>query len=404
MGKNNNEMGNLTTMHMTKMVKIFFRIVYKIFSKLFQVSQQKIVIASYRDNEINDNFKNVYKELRSQSNLKIILLFRKSESGFLGKLFYIIYLLKSLYHISTCKVLLLDDYYYPLYLIKKRPETKVVQIWHACGAFKKFGHSIKDKQGGPSSEYLKVVPVHSNYDYAIVSSEEAIGPFSEAFDMPKEKILATGVPRTDFFYSEDQIYEVKKRFDKEYPELKNKVKILYAPTYRGGVNKQYGEQFLLNQETLFKHLSREHYELLINVHPYMRKSVFGDIDLSKKFSLYELMIISDVLITDYSSVIFEYSLLNKPMFFYCPDLENYMQERDFYYSFPEFAPGPIRTKIEPLIEDLKNIRLNKKQINYHSFSNRFMNRCDGNSTERVVSLILSLINETMNEGERVFEI
>ncbi|WP_282067943.1 CDP-glycerol glycerophosphotransferase family protein [Bacillus pumilus] len=397
-------MGNLKTMHMTKILKFFFQIVYTIFSKLCQVIQHKIVIASYRDNEINENFKNVYDELKSHPRLKIILLFRKSEGGFLGKLYYTLYLFKSLYHIATCKVLLLDDYYYPLYLIKKRPETKVVQIWHACGAFKKFGHSIKDKQGGPSSEYLKIVPVHSNYDYAIVSSEEAIAPFSEAFNMPKQKILATGVPRTDFFYSEEHIHEVKKRFHKEYPELKNKVKVLYAPTYRGGVNKQYGEQFLLNQETLFKHLSREHYEFLIKVHPYMQKGVFGDVNLSEKFSLYELMIVSDVLITDYSSVIFEYSLLNKPMFFYCPDLETYVKERDFYYSFPEFAPGPIRTKVEPLIEDLRNIKFHEKQMNYHSFSDRFMNRCDGHSTERVVSLILSLINETTNEGERVFEI
>lgn len=391
-------------MHMTKILKFFFQIVYTIFSKLFQVTQQKIVIASYRDNEINENFKNIYNELKTQPRLKIILLFRKSKSGLLGKLMYTLYLFKSLYHIATCKVLLLDDYYYPLYLIKKRPETKVVQIWHACGAFKKFGHSIKDKQGGPSSEYLKIVPVHSNYDYAIVSSEEAIGPFSEAFNMPKQKILATGVPRTDFFFSEEHIYEVKKRFHEEYPELKNKVKVLYAPTYRGGVNKQYGQQFLLNQDTLFKHLSSDHYELLIKVHPYMQKSVIGDINISENFSLYELMIVSDVLITDYSSVIFEYSLLNKPMFFYCPDLENYVQERDFYYSFPEFAPGPISTKIEPLIEDLRNMKLQKKQMNYHAFSDRFMNRCDGHSTERVVSLIISLINETMNEGERVFEI
>ncbi|MCA0163752.1 MULTISPECIES: CDP-glycerol glycerophosphotransferase family protein [Bacillus] len=387
-------------MYMTKIVKVFFQIVYTVFSKLIPVNQQKIVIASYRDNNINENFKNVYDELIKQPHLKIVLLFRKSESGFLGKFFYINYLLRTLYHIATCKVLLLDDYYYPLYLIKKRSETKVVQIWHACGAFKKFGHSIKDKQGGPSSAYLKVVPVHSNYDVAIVSSEEAIGPFSEAFNMPKQKILATGVPRTDFFYSEEHIHEVKKRFHEEYPELKNKVKVLYAPTYRGGVNKQHGEQLLLNQETLFRHLDPQHYELLINVHPYMRKSSFGEADISEKFTLYELMIVSDVLVTDYSSVIFEYSLLNKPMFFYCPDLENYVQERDFYYPFHEFAPGPIRTKMEPLIEDLKNVSLDKTQTDFRSFSKRFMNRCDGHSTERVVSLILSLLNE----GERVFEI
>lgn len=397
-------MGNLTTMHITKIVKFFFQIFYMTFSKLFQVNRQKIVIASYRDDEINENFKNVYHELKNQPHLKIVLLFRKSGNGILGKFFYVIYLLRTLYHIATCKVLLLDDYYYPLYLIKKRPETKVVQIWHACGAFKKFGHSIKDKQGGPSSEYLKIVPVHSNYDYAIVSSEEAIGPFSEAFNMPKQKILAMGVPRTDFLYLEEHIHEVKKRFREEYPELIDKVKVLYAPTYRGGVNHQDGQQFLLNKEIFYQHLNPQHYELLTNVHPYMQRSSSNDAKISKGFSLYELMIISDVLITDYSSVIFEYSLLNKPMFFYCPDLENYMKERDFYYPFQEFAPGPIRTKIEPLLQELENASGHQKKVNFSSFSDRFMNRCDGKSTERVVSLILSLLNESIDEGERIFEI
>lgn len=389
---------------MTKIVKTLFQIIYTIFSKLFQVNQEKIVIASYRDGELNENFKNIYNELKVKPHLKITLLFRKPKSGLIGKFKYIIYLLRTLYHITTCKVLLLDDYYYPLYLIKKRPETKVVQIWHACGAFKKFGHSIKDKQGGPSSEYLKVVSVHSNYDYAIVSSEEAIGPFSEAFNMPKQNILATGVPRTDFFFSEEHIRGVKKRFHEEYPEMKSKVKVLYAPTYRGGVNKQHDEHFHLNQEEFYRYLDSDKYELLINAHPYMQKKSIEDTNISKNFSLYELMIVSDVLITDYSSVIFEYSLLNKPMFFYCPDLENYVLERDFYYPFQEFAPGPIRMDLESLIEDLKSVGFQKKQLNFSSFSDRFMSRCDGKSTERVVSLVLSLVNETMNEGEKIFEI
>lgn len=391
-------------MHMTKIVKFFFQIVYKIFSKLFQVSQQKIVIASYRDNEINENFKNVYDELKKQTGLKIILLFRKSKSGFVDKLFYILYLFKSLYHIATCKVLLLDDYYYPLYLIKKRPETKVVQIWHACGAFKKFGHSIKDKQGGPSSEYLEIVPVHSNYDYAIVSSEEAIGPFSEAFNMPKHKILATGVPRTDSLYLNMHINQVKMKFNEEYPDLKDKIKVLYAPTFRGGINKQHRQQVLLNKEIFHKYLAPQYYELIINMHPYMKKNSTGDRNISEKFTLYELMMISDVLITDYSSVIFEYSLLNKPMLFYCPDLKMYMKERDFYFPFEEFVPGPIRSRLEPLIEDLENIRKQKPKVDFSSFSNKFMNSCDGKSTERVVALILSLINETVEEGEKNFEI
>ncbi|PWG67669.1 ribitolphosphotransferase, partial [Enterobacter mori] len=85
------------------------------------------------------------------------------------------------------------------------------------------------------------------------------------------------------------------------------------------------------------------YVVMLRLHPYMRKHAHTEeddfvLDLTDSYSLYDLMAISDGLITDYSSVIFEYSLLKRPMYFYCPDLEDYLKERDFYYPFESFVP------------------------------------------------------------------
>ncbi|WP_349925114.1 CDP-glycerol glycerophosphotransferase family protein [Bacillus altitudinis] len=400
MGKNNYGMGNIVNEFAVKLVKFIFRLYYSFLSFAFRVNKKKVVIATYRDSELNDNFKSIYKSLSEGTDVEVVLRFRKMNGGLKGRFIYVVHLLSSLYHVATCRVLLLDDYYFPLYLINKRSETKVIQIWHACGAFKKFGYSIVGKKSGPSPEYLKLVPVHSNYDYAIVSSKEAVLPFAEAFNMAPEQILPIGVPRTDFFFSKEEKESVKNKFYQKFPHLKSKIKILYAPTYRGAAHNQKDQNLILDREKLFKYIQPEKYEVLIKLHPYLENEYTVDQTYTEQFSLYELMIVSDVLITDYSSVIFEYSLLNKPILFYCPDFDNYMEERDFYFPFNSFAPGPITKNLSSLVKELKYLNSDPQKVNLKEFSKRFMENCDGRSTDRVVSLILGMLTDN-DEKRRV---
>ncbi|QXJ49165.1 CDP-glycerol glycerophosphotransferase family protein [Bacillus altitudinis] len=400
MGKNNYGMGNIVNEFAVKLVKFIFRLYYSFLSFAFRVNKKKVVIATYRDSELNDNFKSIYKSLSEGTDVEVVLRFRKMNSGLKERFIYVVHLLSSLYHVATCRVLLLDDYYFPLYLINKRSETKVIQIWHACGAFKKFGYSIVGKKSGPSPEYLKLVPVHSNYDYAIVSSKEAVLPFAEAFNMSPEQILPIGVPRTDFFFSKEEKESVKNKFYQKFPHLKSKIKILYAPTYRGAAHNQKDQNLILDREKLFKYIQPEKYEVLIKLHPYLENEYTVDQTYTEQFSLYELMIVSDVLITDYSSVIFEYSLLNKPILFYCPDFDNYMEERDFYFPFDSFAPGPITKNLSSLVKELKYLNSDPQKVNLKEFSKRFMENCDGRSTDRVVSLILGMLTDN-DEKRRV---
>src|SRR5699024_12565911 len=108
-------------------------------------------------------------------------------------------LLKELLLIKDVIYVIIDDYYLPVYLINPRKEVKIIQIWHAAGALKKFGYSTNGTAFGPNKNYLKIVPIHSNYTHAYVSAEYAKLYFAEAFNMSENKIHALGIPRAELF-------------------------------------------------------------------------------------------------------------------------------------------------------------------------------------------------------------
>ncbi len=104
-----------------------------------------------------------------------------------------------------------------------------------------------------------------------------------------------------------------------------------------------------------------------------------------KTSTYDLMFVSDVLITDYSSVIFEYALLNKPIIFYCPDHTEY--DRDFYLNFPDDLAGEFVTDPENLAHAIQRNLMNPELTDLAEFRNRYLDACDGHSAHRIAKLI-----------------
>ena len=128
------------------------------------------------------------------------------------------------------------------------------------------------------------------------------------------------------------------------------------------------------------------------MHPSVSKSQGVPFDLKddilnlSTMDMNDLLISTDILITDYSSVIFDYSLLNRPILFYAYDLEEYIAERDFYYSYKEFVPGPILETNEELFSKIENIStVDLKQIEI--FKHKFFDQLDGQSAKRIVDTI-----------------
>lgn len=371
--------------------KKLINISYKI-SKIFPV-KNKITFATYRTTELDGNFKFIYNKINEDNlDYKCNMLFKKYNSSLLGKADYLLHMISAGYHMATSKFFIIDDYYFPVYAIKPRKENKFIQVWHACGAFKKFGYSVIGKGYGASDDYIEDIPIHSNYDAVLVSSKEVIPYYAEAFNMDAGKILPIGVPRTDIFFDMEEKYRIEKNFFDKYPELKNKKIILYAPTFRGRGQTTVSFDMTLDFDMISKNL-KEDEVMVLKMHPFVKARIDSKwrniIDLSDSMDINELMIISDLLITDYSSVVFEFSLMDKPIIMYSPDREEYIKERDFYYEYEGFVPGPIVNNTKELIGKLNSDGWDTEKVS--KFKEKFFDYRDGKSTERFINLLKSMM-------------
>lgn len=294
------------------------------------------------------------------------------------------YKLKMYYHTLTSKVIICDDYNRYLRIFPLKSEQRVVQLWHACGAFKKFG-----KYGTTLSQKVDL-STHIQYNLVCVSASNIRSVYADAFDISITKVKALGCPRTDVFFDPSYIEEKCKAIYNIYPELQNKEVIIYAPTFRDNVKGQ--DRTIFTPPLDFARLSdglSERQMFVICPHPLMKNQIvsqkFTNILEIRDFSTNDMMFVSDILITDYSSVIFEYALLRKPMAFYCYDLNIY--ERGFYLSYPDDLPGDVLMSTDDILSFLSNearFDLNEK---YNQFVKNYMAACDGHSSERIAKLI-----------------
>ena len=291
---------------------------------------------------------------------------------------------------ATSAVIILEDFYPQLHSIQKRNETNIVQLWHACGAFKTFGLTRMGKRGGAPQTSMN----HRNYDLVPVSSDTVRDIYAEAFGISPSKVQALGVPRTDRLF--DWEYEEEKRAElyEKYPAFKDNRVILFAPTFRGDGNKDAyypAEAFDVNQ---FMEKQPEDTVLILKNHPFVKQKFAVDdrwqsrvFDLSTEEHINDLMLISNLLITDYSSSVFEAAVLELPMLFYAFDEQEYIDSRDFYFDYEQFTPGPVVAEFEALCEQasiiLEGTMSENEQADLKKFREIFLNTVDGCSTERI---------------------
>ena len=167
---------------------------------------------------------------------------------------------------------------------------------------------------------------------------------------------------------------------------------MFAPTFRGnGQNTAHYNFDKLDLRLMKERLGNE-YVLVMKLHPFIKDlPVLGEeykdfvLDLSHEREINDLLLVSDILITDYSSVCFEYALLNRPMIFFVYDLEGYIASRDFYYPYEAFVPGPIVRTSEELVNVITNEAFEVEKL--EKFRDKFFDHLDGKSTERVVDLL-----------------
>lgn len=293
------------------------------------------------------------------------------------------------FFIKSCKMaraeyIFMDNEFLPMAYFNVRQNTKVVQLWHGTGTIKKFGQHVNK-----GKLYKLEKRANRNIDYVIVNSEATQKLYAECFSVDVNQVKVLGLPRTDILFSEAEKKRRRQHLLNEFPELVGKKLILYAPTFRDQDVKH--PKMCLDVKKMEKELP-EDYIIGLRLHPFVAANFHlyeidkRVIDFSQYSNLNTLLMATDILITDYSSIIFEYCVFQKPMIFFAYDLDEFSNYgRGFYRDYKSYVPGPVVSCTEEIIQVIKNRDWKKKL--WKPFFEEAYKYTDGNSTIRIANFI-----------------
>lgn len=369
--------------------KVYFPKVYSSYCTE-PVQENKVLFLEMRFTKLSNSFELIYKALEESGEYDLKCSY--VQFNFIRGREFTQRVNEMLKELATAKYVFVDDASLILSSIPLRKETVAINLWHACGAFKKFGRSTAELKFGSSAATLDKYPNYGNLTHVTVSSPEVIWAYEEAMHLPKGIVKATGVSRTDQFYDKEFVESRKQKLYEIMPEAKGKKVILYAPTFRGHVATASSPD-RIDFERFCRELDNE-YVIVCKHHPFVKNppSIPEELqhfarDLTKYLSIEDLLCCADICISDYSSLVFEYSLFEKPMIFYAYDYDNYCDWRGFYYDYSEFTPGPVVQTEDELLNSIKNIDTQFDKQKVIDFKEKFMGSCDGHATERIIALM-----------------
>lgn len=284
--------------------------------------------------------------------------------------------------LATSKYVFLNDNFMPMASLKFSSEAVITQLWHAEGAFKKFGLSAPLTAEVAEREKK----CSENLTYVVCSSQSIIPIYAEAFGVDKSRILPLGAPRIDSLLCPKDIVQIRADFDKKHPECKGKKLILYAPTFRDAPEANQKLLDNIDVEAFNRELGEE-YRLLIKLHPQINSGVRveGTTDVTNSCDISDLTLICDMLITDYSSACMDFALLSKPCIFFAFDLEEYEKERSFYFDYENYVPGAVAKNFGEVINAIKNPRNDEEKL--RRFRDFNFDYKDCNNTKRIFDYI-----------------
>lgn len=254
--------------------------------------------------------------------------------------------------IAKADIIVVDDYVPAFNTLRLADSVKVIQLWHAGAGFKGVGYSRWGHFGCPAP-----FCAHRRSDFAISDSKAIRHFFSEPFGILEEQVIPTGMPRMDPYLDEENRRRVEQELYERYPAFKGRRVILFAPTYRGRNRKTaYYPYELIDFERLYRYCEDTDSVVLFKMHPWVHGEVEIEVRFRDRFfsmnaypNINELFYITDLLITDYSSCIYEFMLMKKPMLFFAYDHDRYAVSRGFHRDYASNVPGKICLTFDELL-------------------------------------------------------
>ena len=379
-----------------KRMSYFIMAVFFYLSYLFPVNKKKILLIMTHDSTEEGNVGSTYCYFQKQDpNLIFKEVNRENYAFKINKDLFknLIYMFIVVpYHMATSRIIFMDNVFLPFSAVKLKKNTELVQLWHGTGALKKFGLDCEEG-------WIKnlAVDTNKNTTHFIVGSRWMKNIYKTAFEAEDDKIFSIGCPRTDLFFNKTVLQEKRDEFFQSYPELSDKKIVLYAPTFRDDEYSACKIKLHLDIDKLMSNLD-DSYALGLRLHPRIADKINLDeyyhgqyqnkvFDFSTYDKLNTLLICCDILITDYSSIIYEYALMKKPMIFYSYDLSKFKEfSRGFYEDYKTTVPGPVVFNTEQVADLIKNYPA--ENYNLDKFTDIYLENCDGNSRKRLYDLLM----------------
>lgn len=374
-------------MNIQKFLTRMYGVTYRFF-RFFYKNKKSVLFLSEKDDKPALNMAAVYNRMKERGldkEYRIDFCLRNTETKEYSKLSSARMIAK----IAQANVIIVDDHipFFDNFLLDR--EVVLIQIWHAGAGFKGVGYSRWGHYGCPG-----VFSCHRQYTYCISGSKAISHFFSEQFGILDEQIIPTGMARMDSYLDENVRKETEKRIYETYPQLKGRKVILFAPTYRGQNRAAaYYPYELIDFEGLYRYACDEDATVLFKMHPW----VPGDVPIEEKYkdrfismntypNINELFYVTDLLITDYSSSMYEFLLMKKPMLFFPFDKNQYSVSRGFHRDYDSNVPGKICYTFDEILEALK-----KKDFEFEKVGemlSKYFDNVDTHNCDRIIDWLV----------------
>lgn len=360
------------------------------FLKLCPTDNNKVIFLSRQSNAVTEDFEFLSRrlaELRPEA--RIVIITKRADKGLKNMLEYAVVTLRSMYHLATARVCVLDSYWPAVSVLHHKKQLAVIQMWHAMGKIKKSGYQSLGKKFGRSDMIAREMRMHRNYD-VVIAGGRAFNPFyCASFDIEPNILYNVGLPRMDSL--REGVDEARRQFYATYPYMRGKKIILYAPTFRKG-------QMLDPKELVDAFHFDGKQALIIKRHPnqLLNYDSLHPAVTCHRVPTSTVLSVCDAVITDYSAITIEAALLGKPVYFYLFDYEDYLDHNGLNVMLSDEFPDCVFRDPKKLVEAIESGEYDME--NYRRFCEKYLPDQSGRATDKIAGLIIDCMEKDKHDA------
>ena len=348
--------------------------------KFAPVKDNKIVFCSRQSSDVPLDFALIQEELeKRQEGLRIVNICNRIGKGAGAYRSFGGDTLRSMKHMTTSRVCVLDSYWPAASMLNHKDDLTIIQIWHAIGKIKKSGMITAGSKTGRDLKTASLLNMHEKNDYIIAGAKVFDQFYRDSFGDYDYTLLNYGLPRIDYLIDNEQAN--REKFFRENPELEGRTILLYAPTFRRGMEARWRD--------IIDVVDPEKYTLIIKNHPTQR--IEGErpaehVRYFDEWKAVDLLAVSDFVITDYSAIALEAAVLRKKTLYWVYDYDEYTRENGLNVDMFESMPGLAFRDVAELMAFIENSEYPMERLD--AYRRKYLPEDLGHSTEKIAQLIL----------------